>query len=247
MNVNDLSCEFSDDVREAIEVLFDSYIAEQVRKTDNGIAIADCSYGSFRRNLVFEDIDGLSDFEDKALFFKEETFEKTDAGYRIEGSIVDYITDDTVPFTMNFKGARVEYDVFNAVNRWFSAEGPWDYLAEAAFEIYQKSLQRAQLLNEKERELLPLIAELRELYTGVFGQIEGDYSFEVLRKLIQDYGYTELFKTIDSITENTQNEKKRILKIHTFKSELNQQKYEPLWQHIYHKLGRILSPLQVMR
>lgn len=103
---------------------------------------------------------------------------------------------------------------------------PWIYLAYIALRIWAKREVAPDLLNQKEKELLPIISELRQL-----AQIRTDdeYTFPLLCGLAEKHGYTKTKKYFEKVKTARIKE----IALAELTNVLSQIEYKPLWDEIF--------------
>jgi len=155
--------------------------------------------------------------------------------YKLFG-VTDSEDEDTYtdPVFFSFTDARVEYVAYNALNEMWMYSSPWDYLISIARNIDCKSRAPVDLMNEKEKALLPLIAELLALRD--FPMEKQGYEVERFSNLecyANKLGFTELITLIEKVQNERVNNSKRDTWASKLINQLNKSKYEPLWREIY--------------
>lgn len=240
------SVDLTEEVKSAIYALLehDGYCSN-IRKvgTDAQIDVEDSV--NFNRTLTLVNAYGIPEGRFAGLSFDNGTLVKQDGEYRLSGEAVNCDEDgSSIPFTVCFTDAKVDVTVFRADEQLFY-DTPWDYLKSVANNILDKYILSADYLNDREKELLPLIAEISKLTPWWYIPDEFETAdFPVLKSYIVKLGYTELLPIIERLENEFYNDniKERILR--KLISELNTQKYEPLWRELYNLLVESQSGYQ---
>lgn len=161
---------------------------------------------------------------------------KDDDGYRLVGLLENWEDDTETPFVIHFTDAYVETEVYKASYE-FGYDRPWSYLVETGYEILckGKDIYNYQF-NEKEKELLPLLKEIKT-FNLIYCQSDDTISkFPIFKTLLKDYGYAELLAKVEKLEQSFEDADKRIKLVKQLLALLNKQKYEPLWREIYNKI-----------
>lgn len=149
-------------------------------------------------------------------------------GYRMTAEYFDEEAERAKELDLHFRDVETELEVFRAES---AEQKPWDLLADLAREILQKAEFGGDILNEREKGLLPLLREL--VHLSRFGvEVSLCPGLTELRRLFDRYGYQELDKPAQR-AEAAVGTKKWHSRINALKEKLNRVKYEPLWRELY--------------
>jgi len=233
--------DFSDNVKKAFLHLFEEMLfSDDVERTDGKMVFTLNETFSYKWSLILYTGDSCLDERFDELCFADAKIEKDGEGYRLFCLKEDYKQGAEVPVNIFFKKAETKVEIFRADCRTFAGT-PWDTLAFTAIEILDKSYLGDEYLNQKEKDLVPLLKELRSLINGVppcENQTQTEYIF--LRRYFEDYGLNNVTALLDEIAENYMNPAKRGPLIICLNNRLNESKSEPLWR----KLSMLLSDSQ---
>ncbi len=224
--------EFNEDVKTALWDLFENdYSFCHIKKEDKN-AIIDLEFGSsYDRTLILKNASGIPEGNYDFISFKKNALIKQGNEYRLTGVAENY-DDSSTPFEICFTDAKIHITLFRA-DEQILCDTPWLHLQSVAGDILDKCFL-GNYLNESEKELLPLIAEISKL--SYWTRIPEEYEsadFSQLKSYIAKFGYTELLPLVENLEKEFFNDKKKDKAINKLVSKLNTQKYEPLWRELY--------------
>lgn len=183
---------------------------------------------SFGDDVKFDSIDSLA-------------LSKENDKYILSGQLIEYEEDTSTPFSIHFTSAQLDVKIFRADIQPFG-DSPWSYLSNVASEIVGKCNVSKNLLNESEKDNLPLIMEISKLseYGWSFDLEEyKSKDFPKLKSIIAKYGFKELTTLVEELENNFTNSKKERVR-NKLLDKLNCKEYEVLWRDIY----KIISETQ---
>ncbi len=187
--------------------------------------------GAFVRRLVLEQVQGLPGkpycLEEMVL---EGTMHRGENGeivlpYHIESAD----SDETIACEMRFSGATVE----NIVYRGDPANGfgsPWERLCSLAGAVVEKYNLIPDTLNDKERALLPLLAELAAFSTVSQIPAELRYGFSRWIALAEETGSEKAVRMLKAFHAEWKHPDWR--KMSALMKELNHIRNKALWERI---------------
>lgn len=132
---------------------------------------------------------------------------------------------------LEFIGVQVQNRVYNVTedNNVINAESPWRLLWSMADVICSKA-DKLVPLNEKEKELLPLLREFSSISNF---SLKKGASFPLFKDLLIQHGHNKLLPLV----ENLENKCGVSIKLtNQLFSKLNEVKYIDLWRDIYGKI-----------
>lgn len=227
--------ELEEGARSALRtLLFDQGSCRGIRRADDTLWLPVEYCESYDLTLVLTGAEGFPDGY-HCCGFDPDSFRRDGDTYSLCSEAAnDEDEDDTfVPFTLRFHGARAEISVYRAdVQGFFST--PWKHLCSIAGAILDKTALPGDHLNEKEKALLPLIAELSKL--TYWTQIPEEYAscgLPLLKDRIRRHGFTELLPLVEKLEASLPNEKETRKRVMKLTARLDQTKYEPLWRELY--------------
>lgn len=235
---------FSDDVKSAIRTLLQNFYddnknfhCDNISKVGND-ALIDMEYGvGYNRTLTLINASGIPKEKFDYLYFGHGMFYKQGNEYILTGETEKCEEDTFTPFTLRFTDAKVDISLFKANEQMFY-DNPWQHLQYVAVEILDKYSLFGDHLNDREKELLPLVAEISKLtyYSYMPDEfMNGDFSH--LKAYIRKFGYDKLLPLIEKLEKEFFNYEKKYKIIKKLISRLNAKKYEPLWREIYNNLS----------
>lgn len=224
------SGDFSEDVRKALwDLLECQHFAQGVCMKDGNLRL-DVSFGAACvRYLTLQDVSGVPEEADELSF---ESLIKRQWEYRLVGEAWNEETEELRPFTIRFLQASVETIACRA-DEDFCLNSPWGQLTCAATGIMEKYSISEELLNDGEKDLLPLLAELAKLaYTEELAAPWNGKDFPHLKARIIDSGYPELIPAVENVEKNFSN----FGSFQKLFAKLNQGKYEPLFRELWNRV-----------
>lgn len=229
--------EFSDDVKKAFLQLFETVVfCEEVKQEAGKLIFTLDEAGSYKWKLIlYTDDIGSQGGKFGVLNFQDAQIIKKDNGYRLICREENYEQDTEKIENIFFDKAVTEIDIFRADKRFDS--NPWETLSMIAIDILYKEDLGEEYLNQKERELIPLLKVLRGLSELAPLYEEEKSDFEILKRYAQDYRASHLIKLIDKIEECYQESTKRYRLLAKLRYKLNESVCEPLWRRLYELLS----------
>ena len=146
-------------------------------------------------------------------------------GYVLTGQLADLDWEDEDDVELRFSGVEMERGNVRLEPMVCYAR-PWQSLAGCGRELLRKAEVAPELLNDREREILPLLREL-ELLTGC----NTDDDLKTFAHLRSRFG-SELHPYLDRIERSIKNWKKYRNTTERLLKRLNRIEYLPLWQSI---------------
>lgn len=181
------------------------------------------------RYLTLYDVSGVPDVADEMDFA---SLIKRGEEYQLVGEAWNEETEELSPFVIRFSHAKVESFPCRA-DEDCHLESPWWQLTLTATCIIEKYNISDELLNDGEKELLPLLAELAKLaYREELSAPWHGAGFPLLKAYVRDAGYPELLPAIEKVEKNFSN----CLYFNKLIAKLDQVKYEPLFRGIWNKI-----------
>ncbi len=232
-----ISADLPKDVRNAIWYLLDNDVSYcNIIKKNNDALIEIESTSSYDRTLILNNAVGIPERNFDCITFENGTFTKQNNEYLLSGEVEDFEEETVQPFTISFSNANVEVAIYRADAQTFAGT-PWTHLQTIASEILDKYLISSQYLNDKEKEFLPLIAEISKLdYWSIIPKQFENTGFPILKEHLNKFGYNEIIALFTKLEKEFYNNKIKEKLTNKIIVELNQQCYEPLWRELYKKI-----------
>ena len=223
----------NEETRNAVEkIVNDTLYFTHFYKEGNNIKIPVDSAPSFTHFLVLENAENVPNIEFHRMWNAEIAFDNETNRYILRGILDNWDTDTESDFEITFSDAHTETTVMSAVSA-FDHESPWSYLIDIAENILRKYCFSADYLNEKEKAVLPLVAELCKLSVYAYKPEEFNTAdFSLLKEYLAKYKYTKALKALSQV-EKKYFAKNQFTLLSNFVSMLNGQKYEPLWRELF--------------
>lgn len=219
-----------EEVRRVLQDMIDSEDGELLMHLRGSDLVVENRFDlCFTWKLTLKDVSGLPEkVNDRWLLWCKEIRADGD-GYVLDGEVEGPELEDCLAVQLWFSGVEVELasvraDVVESQGR------PWWALAAVANGIIRKREVAPQLMNESERELLPLLREIAML-TGWCGAEK--LEFPLLRKRMEP----ELLPLLERV-EQSGPEWKRLWKASDkLQRQLNRSRYEHIWRELYDEIA----------
>lgn len=228
------SVDLLEEVKSAIWALLDTdfYCKKICQKgTDAWIVVENCE--TFDRTLILKDVSCVPEDDYDCLSFENGSLIKDGDEYKLIGEMIDYDQDTYTPFAICFTNAKVDISLFKADEAAFCGT-PWLHLQSVCSTILDKCFLGGEYLNDREKEILPLIVEISKLsYWARIPEQYENMAFSRLTSYMTELGYDELVPLIGEIEKDNFNNRKKQRKLDKLILKLNTQKYELLWRKIY--------------
>lgn len=229
--------DFSEETRQAFLSLLDGvYWFVTVSRAGENVKIeADCQPG-YSRFLILHGASALQE-EICRVSFESGSLIRENGEYQLTGEVLNLEDDTSAPFTIRFREVTAEVRLYRTEASQFFMS-PWFHLAIVAGGILEKGSLAGNFWNDREKELLPLLAEVGQF--GALG-IPKEYTterFPRVRELLEENGYRELIPLLEKVESAAPNSRKRENRIRKLVCRLNSQKYEPLFRELYGRIAR---------
>jgi len=233
------AAELPKDVKAALWSLFETGSYFTIRPEGEN-AVISVDFGScYERTLTLKNVACLPD-GDAMISFENGSLVRQEGLYVLVGIQESWEEEMETPVAVRFTDASVKVTLSRADQDLFS-DTPWLHLTATASAILDKCFLPGDYLNDREKALLPLLAQLSRL--SYFARIPEQF---------RDDGFAELkqyFKKHDCPKPLALLEKLEALPADSAKADrltvkllamLNQKAYEPLWR----ELSRLISDSQ---
>lgn len=224
------SADIPEDARKAIwDLLECQHFAQEICPQDGALRLNVSLGASCIRYLILHDVSGVPEGADVLDFA---SLIKREEEYRLVGEAWNEETEELSPFTIRFSGASVEAVPCRA-DEDFGLNSPWGLLTISASSIMEKYSVSEDLLNDGEKELLPLLAELTKLaYQKELSAPWNGTGFPQLKAYIRNAGYSELLSALEKVEKDFSN----CRRFQILFTKLDQGKYEPLFRELWNKI-----------
>lgn len=118
---------------------------------------------------------------------------------------------------------------YNIVSTQHYHGNPWTYISHIAVLICAKANYAPDLLNQKEKELLPVLQELKQM--TVFDE-DCKFEFPILLGMVDKYGYGKTKKYFEKVKTARIKE----VALAELTNVLSQIEYKPLWDEIFNNI-----------
>ena len=220
--------DFPQQTAAVMKLLLDSEMEEHtIRRTEDGMRL-EC-----RCDMAMEyDVDllGASGLPEDAdgWYFGPAVLSRDGAGYVLTGTIEDERREEWIDVTLRFEGVEARVWAIRA-DLDLMYDDPWMNLSSAAFSIVRKEDCVPWLVNDRERELLPL---LRELAALKFMGDHGSYAFPILKTRLPD----EIVPMLEKLEQAAELEELRRCSDRLSRT-LRKVKYAPYWEDLHREIG----------
>ena len=230
---DDVCQELSPRAKDMIRKLMESDIlCYKIKKVGSDVQIKIHFGSGYTTILVFENASFDYDEIVEDICFTDSTIIKRNDKYVFTAEFEN--AEEYTPFSITFTDARIDVLITNACEATF-VNTPWMHLFSIASTILSKCNLYPETLNDTEKELMPLVAEISGLlpYNVVPEELKSD-GFPILKSYLEEPGYSKPLKLLEKHEKDTTGKYKFALKL---LKELHEKKYEPLWRKIYNLIS----------
>lgn len=229
---------FPEDTQQAFTYLYNKILSvdcRNIEKQGNKFIISFDETDVYKRKLVLNTSADIRIPDNGDLFFCDAELKKSDSGYVLICKANDY-DEETAgdPLEIPFGSAETEVEIYNIDSALFYSS-PWEYLFSVANMILEKKDLGEKYFNEKEKELIPLLTELRDIYDYT-PESEKIPDFRILKEYMRKYGFTHLIPLFDKVIKRRKKQISQTFAINGLLNKLNDSKCEELWREIYEKI-----------
>lgn len=200
-------------------------------QNDLEIILYDCSV--FRERLILKNIKTNLELQ-KDIVFDQLDIKYDNQIYYFEGMIQDDLNEQQIPFIIEFQSIKGKIDIFHISKCVMYWDHPWKLLFEISQNLSFKIEEYPHFCNEKEKELLPLLKEIVQLEYEEDEEMNGYYTFPLLKSLCQQYKYEKVIYGLEELEKVSCSSKKFKKILNKLISLLCMKTYEPLWRYLYH-------------
>lgn len=228
--MEDILLDFPEEVRRVLKDLIDSKDGELVMHPRGKELVLENRYDlCFCWFATLTDVSGLPEEAEDGWTLWCSDIRSDGDGYVFVGEAEGPESDECMDVQLRFSDVTVELESVRGDPAQAHA-APWWMLAMLAEGVIRKSEVAPQLLNDRERELLPLLWEVTAL-AGWRGMQEGDarMEFPLLRKRLDP----KLHRLLDRLEGNVADWKRYFKDSNRLQTQLNRSKYEHIWRGIY--------------
>lgn len=179
---------------------------------------------AFRQELILKNVDGISEYIPGGYMMDVPKLERTLERYIFSAK------PDGEEMAVAFSQAETRVERYNCVDAVVYWDDPWGYLRVLADEICYKAEAVEGHCNALEKQLLPLLEEIRHLH-GVWEEEPG---YPELKALANDLGFVKITQALSRL--ELLRGKKRLPACRGLNALLCRQEYEPLWRVIFEKI-----------
>lgn len=209
----------------ALGSLFESTVFPDWEKKDGGMEIEIFNTPVFCRKILLTNCSAGAELCGSEIVGGTLSYSENKKQYTLALETAEegkyYLRFDDVVFT--------ESRCHNIVSGQHYYGNPWTHLAHIAFGLCVKAHYTPDLLNQKEKDILPVLQELKQIAV-----IDEDckYEFPLLLDLVEKLGYNELKKRFDKVKTARIKE----VALAELTNVLSLIKYKPLWDCIYNNI-----------
>lgn len=234
MDINSLN--LPDDVKIAFRYLFGTCSCiDSAEKSADKLTLTVCESLCFRQRLILHLCGESRDIPLDGLYFDDAQLTQTDGGFKLT-----LFLEETEVSAIDFVSASTETEVFRA-DRLIFAESfdssPWGMIFRMADDIYGKSYWGIEYLNQKERDLLPLLQELRAMCCISSPDDGYAYGFPIMKGKLREHGLENLLPLLDGVAAVHLSAKGSMRPFDRLLSGLNEARCEALWRDVYGMLA----------
>lgn len=152
-----------------------------------------------------------------------------------DGYCIEIITDDYKTVKVNCSDIVFEKKFFNAISGISDFKNPWGILSDMSYVICEKERTNPELLNEKEKQILPVLHFVRGVTNRFFSADVSEDVFSAFEILLKNFGFNKGVKLLEKCKLAKDHNQKlkayRKLTIYLCRAEC-----ESLWRNIYNDI-----------
>ena len=157
--------------------------------------------------------------------------------YCLYGYLENYFYEWEKSFALSFETARVETTVYDVCSNSTIDENPWSYLQSVCYCIGMKAKLPGTVVNEQEKNIMPVIEEICALSYWLDFQHHPKYQlFPELKALTSRYGCKKAEALLEKLETIPTEENRYDRTVRKLLACLCEQKCQPMWREIYKKL-----------
>ena len=220
----DATASLDEDVRMALLAIYDLCELPPIDREGDCCTLLIDDMSAFRRKLILKNVEGISEYIPGGYMMDVPKLERTLERYIFSAK------PDGEEFSVAFSQAEVQIECFNCVDSVVYWDDPWAYLRRLADWICYKAEAAEGHCNDLEKQLLPLLEEIRHL-NGIWVE---ELEYAELKALAIELGFAKIAQALSKL-EGLRG-KKRLPACRKINGLLCRQKYEPLWRGIFEKI-----------
>ena len=241
---------FEPQVKEALWELVNSYYCPLTFVSENQVEFEVFDGCSFRKTLILNKVQGLPRAKEGYYFSHLQLrYQEDENRFYFSGEMEDWETEEPQKFLVTFKDPTVELQVYNAWENAIVGETPWELLETVCDGICEKAEQSLELCNQKERELLPLLKEIKAMNGIYWGDVTRPFTFPLLKQVTREFGIAKAEKLLCQMegvlpfSKQFEGAQKQLVALFC------QQKNQPFWRYLCEKIetSQAEYPIQVQR
>ncbi len=241
--IEDICADYPENEKQAFKDLFTQNVfPDGIKYYDDKLEISLDDKNSYTEKLVLCGVKGFEKYNETEYQFSIADISRTLDGISVSCPINIYddenATEKCVEFA--FKSIKIELQIFAADELNFF-DKPFDALCSAAEDVCYKVKLGDEYLNEKEKQLLPILYELASINNVDYDPLNFNdcekkaYAkrFPLLKEMAAEYGLKKVVKRITVLENFANDSKKAFSKSLKLFEALNMIECEPLWRKIY--------------
>lgn len=223
---------FDNDVISALLDLIDyGSIYSSLIQSENTIKIPIDNCAAYSRVLTLIDCEPLYLEEYHCIDFSGSTFTKNGEHFIITALLENFDTEASLPVIFKFKNAKIEVNSYNATQAATQFFGsPFTMLSSIALEIIEKNKISLNNLNQKEKDLLPLLEELGDL--SVYDDFKRK-TYPLIKKQATNIGLSKFVELLEELEKAIAQHDKLSKILDKIYRETQKAEYEPLWRKLF--------------
>ncbi len=192
---------------------------------------------SFRRSLTLQDFHLTGDYDPETEPLLIQQLRKTENGIICDCRVEDWGASDNDARTVRitFSHVHSKLQVFDPGDGTGIFTTPWDVLGSVCSAIVDKADVAAQLCNEQELQILPLVKEIDLLCMGAY-RPGSKYEFPLLKELVLSHGCTKAAILLDKAEKKDHNKLAGSSLTARALREMSKAKFEPMWREIWNSV-----------
>ncbi len=224
--VDESAAGMSPKVLNALSQMVEDEIFPEWTNTQNGIEIVIENSKALYRTITL--CDCTASYELRESYIKSALLSYSDTANTYTLAVT--LGDDSKQYLRFSDAVLGTPQVFDCMETYFLAENPWRYLSHIAIMILSKAENAPETLNEKEKELIPLLKEIS--YFSGATELYFEWSFPCLIAYAEKHCHKNMIKALN----NVKKEKRSYVRAYSLSNSLSHFRYRPLWYEIYNEI-----------
>lgn len=228
--MDEILLEFPEEIRRILKDLIDYDDEELILHPNGKNLIIESAHGTcYSWELTLQDVSGLPEQAEDGWTLLYCGLGKEENRYVLMGTIEHTDSYESIDMELRFSNLSVAYTAHRAEMNGPGVK-PWAILSALAYQLVRKNEVVPQLMNMREKELLPL---LKEIAMVSYWSGEEQPAFPLLRQRLDP----KVYPALDRVEKTNGDWKKHWKAKEKLLAQLDMQIHEPAWRQIYNEIA----------